>query len=424
MNKILTLLLIISFSPILAQDTLTLDSLTAQILRVYPETHQLNFNTAISEQQIKKLQTNYYPTLDFAAKATYQSDVPEIQITIPIPGFEIPTAPHNQYSLALDFKQLLYDGGMTKNLKLIEKSSLEIRKKLVEIDLYKLRETIDNLYFSILILKKSELILKTTQNDLLTKRKNIESQIKNEVLTSDYLDKIDAEILNLDKKIIETQENQNSAFTILCNLSKTNFNTNTILISPKIDVNYTLNNVIYRPENENFTLQLKHEEAQLKLIKSKRLPNIAAFGQLGYGNPGLNVLQNKWDSYYILGLKLNWAVFDRNNSQKDKKILKIQSEMINNSQETFNTNVLIAAEKEKSNSVKYAKLIEKDTQIIRLRENILKKSASQLNNGAITITDYLQNVNELNSSRIQLEINTIMQILAYRNFERIMGKKN
>jgi outer membrane protein TolC len=370
------------------------------------------------------LQTNYYPTLDFAAKATYQSDVPEIQITIPIPGFEIPTAPHNQYSLALDFKQLLYDGGMTKNLKLIEKSSLEIRKKLVEIDLYKLRETIDNLYFSILILKKSELILKTTQNDLLTKRKNIESQIKNEVLTSDYLDKIDAEILNLDKKIIETQENQNSAFTILCNLSKTNFNTNTILISPKIDVNYTLNNVFYRPENENFTLQLKHEEAQLKLIKSKRLPNIAAFAQLGYGNPGLNVLQNKWDSYYILGLKLNWAIFDRNNSQKDKKILKIQSEMINNSQETFNTNVLIAAEKEKSNSVKYAKLIEKDTQIIRLRENILKKSASQLNNGAITITDYLQNVNELNSSRIQLEINTIMQILAYRNFERIMGKKN
>jgi outer membrane protein TolC len=423
MKKILTILFAISFTHLNAQDTLTIDSLTSEILRVYPESQQIKMNSEISLLQINRLQTNYLPSIDFSAKATYQSDVPGIDVNIPIPGFTIPSAPHEQYGLNVDVKQILYDGGVIKNLKNNENSNLEIKNKLVEIDLYKLRETIDNLYFTILILQKSEQILLITKNDLISKQKNIESGVKNGVLTSDNTDKLDAEILSLDEKIIESQENKKSAFAILYNLSKIKINENLIFVSPKINVINTLNMVINRPENEYFTLQSKFEEANINLLNAKRLPTIAAFGQFGYGNPGLNVLQNKWAPYYIVGLKLNWNIFDWNNTQKDKKILKIHTDIIGNSQETFNTNISTAAEKEKSNIEKYRKMIDKDNEIIVLRQKILEKSASQLENGTITISDYLQNSNELSKARIESEINKIQLLLSQRNYERIMGVK-
>ena len=42
--------------------------------------------------------------------------------------------------------------------------------------------------------------------------------------------------------------------------------------------------------------------------------------QAGYGNPGLNMLDNSFQPFYVVGLKANWNVFDWGKTKTDKKI--------------------------------------------------------------------------------------------------------
>ncbi|MDE0537080.1 TolC family protein, partial [Tenacibaculum sp. L6] len=62
------------------------------------------------------------------------------------------------------------------------------------------------------------------------------------------------------------------------------------------------------------------------------------FATGGYGNPGLNMLEHEFTSYYIVGLKLNWNVFDWNGNKKQRQALDYSKELIDNQEEVFKLN--------------------------------------------------------------------------------------
>ena len=41
------------------------------------------------------------------------------------------------------------------------------------------------------------------------------------------------------------------------------------------------------------------------------------------GNPGLTMINNEWNPYFIIGAKLTWSIWDKNNTKRNKEILKI-----------------------------------------------------------------------------------------------------
>ena len=56
---------------------------------------------------------------------------------------------------------------------------------------------------------------------------------------------------------------------------------------------------IQRPELKSFSLQQNLIASQNKLIKARNLPKTSFFIQGGYGRPGLNLLENKFDDILI-----------------------------------------------------------------------------------------------------------------------------
>ncbi|RLD60152.1 MAG: hypothetical protein DRJ01_10145, partial [Bacteroidetes bacterium] len=63
-----------------SSDTLFLDDCYNNAIKNYPLYKQKDLYKSASDLKTKNYSTNYLPTLDFNAQATYQSDVPGIEM--------------------------------------------------------------------------------------------------------------------------------------------------------------------------------------------------------------------------------------------------------------------------------------------------------------------------------------------------------
>ena len=102
-------------------------------------------------------------------------------------------------------------------------------------------------------------------------------------------------------------------------------------------------------------------------------------------------------------------------------ILNVKKNVVETQRETFNKNIQLLANKEFENIKKYEKLIPKDKEIIKLRNKIVKNAASQLENGVITSTDYIKELNLETQSKIDLETHKIQLLQSKVNYITILG---
>jgi predicted RNase H-like nuclease (RuvC/YqgF family) len=125
-----------------------------------------------------------------------------------------------------------------------------------------------------------------------------------------------------------------------------------------------------------------------------------------------------------VGASLKWNIFNWNNFEREKEILNIQSQNIELQKETFKTEIDIASEEIKKEIGKQNNLIANDKTIIELRQKIASTSSQQLNNGLITSSEYLKDLNKLNQAKINAHINKIKLSLAEANYLWINGFLN
>jgi outer membrane protein TolC len=158
------------------------------------------------------------------------------------------------------------------------------------------------------------------------------------------------------------------------------------------------------------------------LSASKNFPRLLAFGQLGYGKPGLNMFREGADTWYYAGARLTWNIWNWGQVSREKQIAGIQSEIILTQKETFELNLRTSLELEKSDINKYEELVKSDNQIIELRNRIVKASSSQLENGTLSYSDYLTDLNNVTQAKLNREIHKIMLERAKVNYMVLCGK--
>jgi outer membrane protein TolC len=182
------------------------------------------------------------------------------------------------------------------------------------------------------------------------------------------------------------------------------------------------NSVIQRPELNYFELQSQTLDASSDLIRKKRNPQFYGFGQAGYGRPGLNMLATGFKSYYLVGIGVNWKVFDWRNMQREREVVRLQQEMVQTQRQQFERNVLIALDRERKRIMQLNQILESDRELIALQEQITKSSASKHENGTITTSDYLQDLNAEMTARITFETHKVQLEAAKINYQNIQGK--
>ena len=423
MKKLLSALvaIIICFG-LEAQEIITLDLCYRKAIENYPLTRQKELLPVSNELKIKNLNKNYLPEMMVNGQVHYQSDVTKTPFQdISFPGIPtIPTVAKDWYKISLDVSQVIYDGSITGSQKDLEEINLEIDQQNVDIELYKLKERVNRIYFNILLLRENIKIINLHKDILTAKLKDVESGIKNGTILASNADILKAERIQIEQSLAELDIGIQTSIDILNELTALQLNTDTEFKMP--DISIDLNNYLNsRPEYYMFTLQQNKLEASKKVIGSKLLPRLSAFGQAGYGRPGYDMLKNEFDDFYMIGARLHWNVWDWNHSGREKDILDLQSKIIDTQKETFDKNIRIDLQNKIAEIRKTEEMISRDIQIIELREKITKSASSQLDNGVITSTEYLTELNAESKSKLDLQAHKIQLVKAKLDYKTTMG---
>jgi len=296
---------------------------------------------------------------------------------------------------------------------------LSVNLQQVDVDLFKIRDQVNNIYFLLVSLQENEKLIRSSLNEIVAREKIVKSLIENGVLTPADLDVIEAERLKTEQQLMEIGINRNSSLAILSILINKPIQSANLQL-PEIIIYDTIQNV--RPEYQLFDLQSQQLENSKLLTKTQRMPKISAFGEGGYGRPGLNFLNPNFEPYYLVGISFKWNFFDWDKNKHDIQVLDVQKDMINTQRDNFNKNLNIDLQNKLANIKKLEDALTRDSMIVALRVRITHSSASQLENGVITATDYLVDLDNETYARINFETHKIQLVQAKTSYMLTKGK--
>lgn len=416
----LIILLLVNITFVFPQDnSFTLKDCYKTAYENYPNAKQKSFYRSINNLKLENIGVNYLPQISLKGQATYQSDVTKFEV--PIPNFKPAELSKDQYKLTLDVRQLLYDGGNTSSLKTTESKQADVDEQKVEVDLFTLKQKINDLYFSILLFQEKKKVNELLANDLKSRIAETESRIKNETVTVNNLYILQAQLLQTEQEIQNIENDKTGSLNMLSELIGAKISASTVLEKPELQPFAYDNDFSSRPEYKLFEYQKEQLNTYTDVVNSRILPKVSAFGQGGYGRPGLNMLDNSFKPYYMVGLNLTWNPVNWNSDNNEKQIYQINRKIVDSQKETFDKNVKVLLEKYKSDIEKYEDLIKKDEQLISLRENIVAITYSQLQNGTITSTIYLTELNNKTQSQLMLETHKVQLLQAKINYLTTKG---
>jgi outer membrane protein TolC len=399
-----------------AQTTLTIQDCYSLAKANYPLLKQRDLITKSKEYTVQNASKGYLPQLSINGSATYQSEVTAIPISIP--GMNVPTLSKDQYKLYAEVNQTVYDGGIIKQQKQTHEANSVVDQQKLEVELYRINERINQLYFGILMideqLKQTELLKKDLQLGI----NRTETAIANGTAFKSSLDVLKAEMLKVNQRTIELKATRKGYLDMLSLFVNKTLDEQTQLTKPK---QLNLSAQINRPELMMYDYQNKSLDVQSKMINAKNMPKVNLFVQGGYGRPALNMLNNNFETYYIGGVRMNWSLSGYYTSGKEKEIVNINRRAIELQKETFLFNTNNTVKQQSAEIAKLQELLSTDDEIITLRTGIKNTSSVQLQNGVINTNDYLREVNAEDNARQTKILHEIQLLMAQYNQQTTTG---
>ncbi len=409
--KILKYLFLLLFFSVNAQ-TLTLEECYDLAKQNYPLIKRHDLIAKTKEYNLQNAAKGWLPQIQIVGQATYQNDV--IQFPIQLPNMSIEPVSKDQYKVYADVQQNIYDGGMIANQKKLATINSEIELQKTEVETDQLEMRINQIYFGILQTNEQLQQTELTKADLSNGLKKAEAQLENGVIFRSNVDVLKAQLVNIDQKQLELQSMKNSFVQMLSLFIQKNIDENTTLVKPE---KILIQDDNKRAELKLFDLQKLGLEQQKANINSKNLPKLGAFFQGGYGKPGFNMLKNEFDLFYIGGLRLNIPISGFYTRKNDLALVTTQQQEIEIQKENFIFNQQFQTIQNNNDLEKIQQLINKDNELVELRQSIRNASLAQLENGVITTNDYLREVNELDRAKNQKITHEIQYLLTQYNLK-------
>jgi len=408
MKTIISFILFLFGSTSLAFAQLTIDECQQLARENYPliKKHQLIEQSAA--YNLSNAAKAWLPQFQINVRATYQSDVTTFPIDLSllgalgIPFPKIPTPAKDQYQATIEASQVLWDGGAIRAQQKLMKAGSEVERKQWGVEMYALEERVNQLFFGILLLneqlKQNQLLTDELERNFTTVRKYME----NGVATPSDLDVVRVEQLNAKQMRTQLQSVRKAFVEMLGIMTGNKLDENTDFIKPDIERSVMVANfypLINRPELQLFEAQNNLFDSQKSLIKSASTPKLGLFLQGGLGRPGLNMLSNEFDLFYIGGIRLSWNFGTLYTQKNDLQKIEINKNIVETQKELFLYNIGLAVRRENQEIERLRSLMREDDEIIVLRENIRKSTEAKVANGAATVTDLMRELTHENLAR-------------------------
>jgi len=408
--KIVLIFSLVSFNLMAQNNLISIESLLESTLKNHPINGQKTLIIDKSNLNIKSLEKNNLPNIDLNAQVSLQSE--NIDLEFPIPNFEPISLPLYKAQANIESNYLIYDGGITKTLINNEKIKANISQQSISTELFKLKDKVVDIYFSILLLKKQVEIIDSSLMVFDTQEKIVTTAIENGVALKSDLDKLKLEKIKLNQGKAIIINKIKTLKILLSDLSGVDITKNDLSdVSSSITKNLNWSN---RPEEVLFEYKKELFTQSKNIITAKKKPKVFLFAKAGIGYPNpFNFFDDNIAPYAIGGVKFILNIWDWKKSSIEKQKLELEKSFIENQKMILDDNIKMQANKLVSEINGIESNEHFDNEIIQKQSLIIKTIKNQYLNGIVKITDY---ISELNVKRVA-EIKSIIHKLEKEKFK-------
>jgi len=406
-----------------AGDTLTVGQVRALAQQTSPLQQKKALAESVAALQLRNIRSNNLPRIQVGAQATWQSEV--FGFPIDNPAFNIPEVPKDQYKLSVDASQRLWDGGSDRYQRRQRELDRDIAAAQTDVDVFQLREIVTDLYFNALLLQENEAILTASLENLQNRLRQTEAAVAGGVALRTNADQIRIQILQTQQQIANARANQQSLKSILAvwigrqdtnfQLQTSNFKLQTSNFELQTS-NFELqtpNFKLSRPEHRLFDLQHSHLQLAQDMLRLKTQPRVELFAQGGFGRPNpFNFFETGFEPFAIFGVRALWTPIDWGNRGRDRQVLALQALNIDAQRQAFDQRLEAVTRKDRADREKALAQLTQDDAIIALQEDIVRRAEAQVQNGVMTTTDYLAQLNLLTQVRLTRKTHEIQALQA------------
>lgn len=390
----------------------TLEECQEAAERNYPLIAQYDLIQKTTDLTVANIQKGWLPQVSASAQATYQSDVtawPDaMKNMMQQMGLNMQGLKKDQYRVGIDVQQTVFDGFAIKTQKAVAREQGKVQAAQNEVNIYNVRQRVNEMYFSLLLLGKQIQLNHDLQQQLSGNEQKLASMVKGGTAAESDLQNVKAERLNVEQQLVSLTSQQRMLQVMLstfCGIEVKAVQTPALTVAK---LQPTGNR---RPELKALDAQLGLINAQEKALDAALMPKLGVFAQGFYGYPGYNMFEDmmshRWSLNGMIGARLTWNIGSLYTRKNDKAKLQLQREMTETNRNAFLFNNNLEQIQQNEDISRYRQLMANDEEIIALRSSVRKAAESKLSHGIIDVNDLVREINAENAARVQQSIHEI-----------------
>ena len=394
-----TILLLLMVLTALTSRAQTLEECCRLAREHYPEIRQYDLIAETEQYNISNAARAWIPQVVLSGQATYQSATPTypeaFNQMIAANGLDMSGVRKDQYKVAIDVSQNIWDGGQSKANREIAEAEAAVERSRVDVSLYDLQSRIQNLYFGILLLDERVAQTETLIEVLDANLNRIRTYYKNGVAMQSDVDAVEAELLTARQTLSQVEASRASYRRMLEVFIGQPLTDKTLTRPAMVEV---ASRTSARPELTMFEAQSNILSAQRNAITASVMPRFSAFAQGYYGYPGLDMFKSmvsaEWTLNAIVGVRMSWNIGAFYTKKNNLNKLDVAERQISVQRDIFLFNTQMQTTQDDGEIARLRSALEDDNRIVELRRSVRMAAESQLKNGVIDATDLLRKISD------------------------------
>ncbi len=328
-----------------------------------------------------------------------------------------------QYKVGIDVSQTIWDGGTSTVRRDLARSQEATQRAALDVELYSVRERVENLYFAVLLTEEQIAQNQITYKLLMNNLEKLRAMLRNGTAMQSDLDMLEAQALTLSQNITLAQNALQGYRQVLGIFTGKNLE-HQKLSRPSATEPQSCESD--RPELKLFDNRLKINQLTDRLTDTSLMPKIGFFAQTYYGYPGFDYFKsmiNRDLSFNILaGIKVSWNIDSFYTRKNSSRRTLVNADKIHADKELFLFNSDIQTASQRSAIEGIRKVMRDDAKIIELRGNVRKAAESQLENGIIDASTLLTKISDENIARLTAQLHTIQLLQEIYKLKYILNR--
>ena len=313
MKKPIILFFCLIIAPLCVTAQITIEQCVEKAMENYPEIRKYDLVSATREIDLSDIDKGWLPRISAYGQATVQNAVPSfpesLSGVLQQMGQSMKGLDKLQYKIGVDISQTIWDGGMSRARRDVSRLTSETQRKNIDVELYAVRQRVENLYFAILLTEEQ---IAQTGNALALVNGNLEklrSMLRNGTAMQCDVDMVAAQALTMEQDITRARSAVRG-YRQLLEIFIGESLADRALVMPYAQLPSDMRSE--RPELSLFENRIAAAQASRRLSDVSLMPKVGFFAQTWYGYPGFDYfksMMNRNLSFNIMaGVKVTWNI--------------------------------------------------------------------------------------------------------------------